>query len=98
MKFQDKLKKYTREQLWSEYCGFLDLGLTDYMYIQSRLMEEQLKNLAGLRARQRTAAWEISADGGRIPENAAAYDICGLRGYSAVPARLDAARPADGVD
>ena len=43
MKFQDKLKKNTREQLWSEYCGFLDLRLSDYMFIQRRLMEEQLK-------------------------------------------------------
>ncbi|NLA87033.1 MAG: GH3 auxin-responsive promoter family protein, partial [Clostridiales bacterium] len=43
MKFQDKLKKHTREQLWSEYCGFLDLSVTDYMYIQNRLMDEQIR-------------------------------------------------------
>ena len=43
MKFQDKLKKRTKEQVWQEYCGFLDLSLPEYMYIQRRLMEEQLR-------------------------------------------------------
>ena len=43
MRFQDKLKKYSPEQIWSEYCGFLDLNISDYMYIQNRLMEEQIK-------------------------------------------------------
>lgn len=42
MKFQDKLKKRSKEELWREYCGFLELSLTEYMYIQRRLMEEQL--------------------------------------------------------
>ena len=43
MRFEDKLKKYSREQLWQEYCGFLDMSLDDYMYTQRRLMEEQLQ-------------------------------------------------------
>ncbi len=43
MKFQDKLRKHTPEQLWSEYCGFLDLSISEYMYIQNHLMEEQIK-------------------------------------------------------
>lgn len=43
MKFQDKLQKQTREQIWQEYCGFFDLNISDYMYIQNRLMEEQLQ-------------------------------------------------------
>ncbi|NCB50911.1 MAG: auxin-responsive protein [Clostridia bacterium] len=42
MKFQDKLKSFDKEQIWNEYCGFLDLGIDEYMYIQNRLMEEQL--------------------------------------------------------
>ena len=42
MRFEDKLKKCSREQLWQEYCGFLDMSLADYMYTQRRLMEEQL--------------------------------------------------------
>lgn len=24
MRFEDKLKKYSHEQLWQEYCGFLE--------------------------------------------------------------------------
>ena len=43
MRFEDKLKKADREQLWREYCGFLDMSLSDYMYTQRRLMEEQLR-------------------------------------------------------
>jgi len=43
MKFQDKLKKHSSEDIWQEYCGFLDLNIRDYMNIQNRLMEEQLE-------------------------------------------------------
>jgi hypothetical protein len=43
MKFQDKLKKITQEELWQEYCGFLDLTITEYMFIQRRLMQEQMQ-------------------------------------------------------
>ncbi len=42
MRFEEKLKKNNHEQLWQEYCGFLDMSLADYMYTQRRLMEEQL--------------------------------------------------------
>ncbi|MEG1594642.1 MAG: auxin-responsive protein, partial [Oscillibacter sp.] len=42
MRFEDKLKQNSREQIWQEYCGFLDMSLTDYMYTQRRLMEEQM--------------------------------------------------------
>jgi hypothetical protein len=43
VRFQDKLKKNSKEQLWKEYCGFLDLSMDEYMYIQHRLMDEQLR-------------------------------------------------------
>ena len=42
MRFEDKLKKCSHEQLRQEYCGFLDMCLADYMYTQRRLMEEQI--------------------------------------------------------
>ncbi len=42
MTFQQELKKYTKKQLWDAYCGYLDLSLSEYMYIQKRLMEEQI--------------------------------------------------------
>jgi len=42
MRFQDKLKKNTREEIWQEYCGFLDLTPETFMEIQERLLEEQL--------------------------------------------------------
>jgi len=42
VRFEDKLKRCSREQLWQEYCGFLDMSLAEYMYTQRRLMEEQL--------------------------------------------------------
>lgn len=42
MKFTEKLKVNTREQIWQEYCGFLELSMKDYMFIQRRLMDEQI--------------------------------------------------------
>lgn len=43
MKYKDKLKKLPKEAIWKEYCGFLDLSMQEYMYIQDRLMTEQLR-------------------------------------------------------
>jgi len=54
MKFQDKLKAFDKEQIWNEYCGFLDLSIKEYMYIQNRLMEEQL------------SAWKASGLGHKL--------------------------------
>ena len=42
MKFEQKLKKLTQEEIWQEYCGFLDLSIEEYMQIQNRLMQEQI--------------------------------------------------------
>ena len=42
MRFQEQLKQTSRENLWAEYCGFLDLTMDEYMQIQNRLMEEQI--------------------------------------------------------
>ena len=42
MTFQQKLRKFSKQQLWNEYCGYLDLNIKEYMYIQRRLMKEQI--------------------------------------------------------
>lgn len=42
MKFEEKLKKLKHEDIWQEYCGFLDLNIDSYMNIQKRLMLEQI--------------------------------------------------------
>lgn len=47
MKFGEKLKKRQYDQMWSEYCGFLDLDIDGYMRIQTRLMEEQIALWSG---------------------------------------------------
>ena len=62
LRFEAKLKKQPRAQLWGEYCGYLDLSLKDYMFMQHRLLQEQL------------ACWSGSGLGqqllrGRRPEN-----------------------------
>ena len=44
MTFQEKLHKLSRQQLWNEYCGYLDLNIKEYMYIQRRLMLEQVSS------------------------------------------------------
>ena len=43
MRFDERLKKTSHDSLWQEYCGFLDMSLSEYMYTQRRLMEEQLR-------------------------------------------------------
>lgn len=43
MTFEKKLKSLQKEDLWKEYCGFLDLDINEYMSIQNRLMTEQIK-------------------------------------------------------
>ena len=47
MKFEEKLKQSRAEDIWNEYCGFLDLNIDEYMNIQNRLMEEQLSLWTG---------------------------------------------------
>ena len=63
MRFEKKLSSRDYSALWTEYCGFLDLSIEDYMRIQNRLMEEQIalwsdsvlgKRLLGGRASPKT--------------------------------------------
>ena len=49
MKFEEKLRKQTPEQLWQEYCGFLDLSMDAYMRIQQHLLMEQVQLLSASR-------------------------------------------------
>ena len=32
----------SKDEIWSKYCGFLDLDLSDFMAIQKRLLMEQI--------------------------------------------------------
>ena len=43
MSLGQKLRKKQYDQIWEEYCGFLDLSLPQYMEIQNRLMIEQIE-------------------------------------------------------
>lgn len=43
MKLSEKLKKRKYDEIWQEYCGFLDLDMDSYMLIQNRLMLEQVR-------------------------------------------------------
>ncbi|MEG1869452.1 MAG: GH3 auxin-responsive promoter family protein [Oscillospiraceae bacterium] len=43
MTFEDKLKEQHSQEIWNEYCGFLDLDINGYMQIQKRLMLEQIE-------------------------------------------------------
>lgn len=36
------LRKNKKKEIWDEYCGFLDMDVTQFMAIQRRLLEEQL--------------------------------------------------------
>ena len=39
------LKEGRHSELWSRYCGFLDLSMAEFMDIQRRLLMEQVKHL-----------------------------------------------------
>ncbi|WP_312640709.1 GH3 auxin-responsive promoter family protein [Hydrogenoanaerobacterium sp.] len=43
MNLKEKLKKGQYNEIWQEYCGFLDLDIEGYMLIQNRLMLEQIQ-------------------------------------------------------
>lgn len=47
MRYNEKLKKISKEKIWEEYCGYLDLSIDDYMAIQKRLLQEQLEIWSG---------------------------------------------------
>lgn len=63
MRFQDKLKENKREELWDEYCGFLDLKVDDFMVIQNRLLMEQISLWSGCQLGQRILK-------GKVPRSA----------------------------
>lgn len=43
MTLDQKLKNKEYDQIWQEYCGFLDLSMNEFMQIQNRLMLEQIE-------------------------------------------------------
>lgn len=47
MSLQDKLDRQECDEVWSQYCGFLDLSMEEYMAIQKRLMAEQIQLWSG---------------------------------------------------
>ncbi len=42
MRFEKKLNTLSQEEIWKEYCGFLDMTIDEYMTVQSRLLMEQI--------------------------------------------------------
>ena len=39
----DLMREGRRDELWQMCCGFLDLSLEQFMTMQNRLLEEQIK-------------------------------------------------------
>ena len=46
MNFEMKLKMLPPEQVWDDYCSFLDMSIEDYMLVQKRLLMEQVDLLS----------------------------------------------------
>ncbi len=63
MKLEKKLKKKQYDNIWQEYCGFLDFSLTEFMEIQDRLLMEQIELYSQCELGQRIM-------GGRKPASA----------------------------
>lgn len=43
MNLSEKMQEQQYDEIWSQYCGFLDLNVEEFMAIQRRLMEEQIQ-------------------------------------------------------
>ncbi|MEG1782023.1 MAG: GH3 auxin-responsive promoter family protein [Oscillospiraceae bacterium] len=46
MNFEEKLKNLPTEEVWQEFCGFLDMSMEEYMNVQCRLLMEQIELLS----------------------------------------------------
>lgn len=46
MLFKEKLKRLPKDEIWDEYCGFLNMDMTEYMDMQFRLLDEQIRIFA----------------------------------------------------
>ena len=66
MRFEKKLKSCTQQEIWDEYCSFLDLSMEEYMNIQKRLLEEQIELMS-----QCTLGKRLFKNG--VPKNADEY-------------------------
>lgn len=42
MRFQEKLRRYSKAEIWDEYCGFLNMTLDEFMTMQKRLVMEEI--------------------------------------------------------
>ena len=91
MNFEDKLRRGMKEELWSEYCGFLDLDIDRYMQIQNRLMDEQIKLWSSCGVGKQLLEGKTAANVDEFREGHAAHRIYRLRRYIAQQARRHAA-------
>ena len=62
MRLEEKLKTLSHEEIWQEYCGFLDLSIDEFMDIQCRLLQEQIDLLSKCGLGQRFFK-------GKVPQN-----------------------------
>ena len=69
MSLKEKLKKHQYNEIWQQYCGFLDLSMEGYMKIQRRLMEEQIQLWSNCGLGQSILKWKASEKSGGIPKN-----------------------------
>ncbi|MDY3251088.1 MAG: GH3 auxin-responsive promoter family protein [Candidatus Choladocola sp.] len=47
MRFQEKLRRYSKAEIWDEYCGFLNMSMEEYMSMQNRLVMEEIEIWCG---------------------------------------------------
>ena len=66
LNFEAKLKEQQYDELWQEYCGFLELSIQEYMEIQNRLMLEQMQLWCGSGLGKKLL-------GGRIPKTVSEF-------------------------
>jgi hypothetical protein len=45
MNATEMLKRGLKQEIWKKYCGFLDLSMEEFMYIQERLLMQQIEQI-----------------------------------------------------
>lgn len=75
MSLSERLQKREYQEIWNQYCGFLDLNIEEYMKIQNRLMEEQIQLFSSCEPWFIDSEGEKTADDRRVSQDGPADNV-----------------------
>lgn len=75
MSLSERLQKREYQEIWNQYCGFLDLNIEEYMKIQNRLMEEQIQLFSSCELGSLILKGKRTADDRRVSQDGPADNV-----------------------